>query len=54
MVFVARAYMKRLSIGFGNIFNLQGTVAKNKFCDERDRIELNFYTEDFVLPKPIL
>ena len=30
MIFVASAYMKRLAIGFGNIFNLQGTVAKIK------------------------
>jgi len=34
MVFVARAYMKRLAIGFGHIFILQGTVAKINFVTD--------------------
>ena len=35
MVFVARAYMKRLAIEFGNIFNPKVTVTKIKFVMNR-------------------
>ena len=34
MIFVARAYIKRFDIGFGNIFNQRGTVTKINFVSD--------------------